>query len=84
MNEVRIGATAPYDLLLIDLCVPDSKGLDTFERVKGWADRVPIVVQSGIDDEAVAVEVVRRGAQDYLVKDDLDAHDFHPVAALCT
>lgn len=73
LNEVRIGATAPYDLLLIDLCVPDSKGLDTFERVKGWADRVPIVVQSGIDDEAVAVEAVRRGAQDYLVKDDLDA-----------
>ncbi len=57
-----------FDLILLDLGLPDSQGLDTFLRIQKVAQGVPIVVMSGLDDEVLAVEAVRRGAQDYLVK----------------
>ncbi|HEX8199970.1 MAG TPA: response regulator, partial [Isosphaeraceae bacterium] len=58
----------PVDAVLLDLSLPDSRGLATFDAVHARAARVPIVVLSGLADEAVAVEAVRCGAQDYLVK----------------
>lgn len=57
-----------FDLVLLDLGLPDSQGLDTFLKLQKVAHGVPIVVMSGLDDEILAVEAVRRGAQDYLVK----------------
>lgn len=57
-----------FDVILLDLMLPDSQGLDTFLKVHARAQEVPIVVLSGIDDEALAVHVVRKGAQDYLIK----------------
>ena len=57
-----------FDVLLIDLCVPDSEGLGTFEAVRAAAPDRPIIVQSGLDEGEVALEAVRRGAQDYLEK----------------
>ena len=73
LQHVDEGTVPEYHLLLLDLCVPDSQGIATFKTVCEWAHRIPIVVQSGIDDESIAVESVRLGAQDYLVKDDLDS-----------
>ncbi len=73
LQHVTDGTVPAYHLLLLDLCVPDSQGIATFKMVCEWANRIPIVVQSGIDDESIAVESVRLGAQDYLVKDDLDS-----------
>ena len=67
----RLAAGAP-DLVLLDLNLPDCRGLETFDRVHGAAPSVPIVVLSGIDDEGVALEAVQRGAQDYLVKMRID------------
>jgi diguanylate cyclase (GGDEF)-like protein/PAS domain S-box-containing protein len=61
-----------HDVALIDLCVLDSEGLGTFEEVRRAAPYLPIVIQSGLDEDATAVEAVRLGAQDYLSKDDLD------------
>ena len=61
-----------FDLVLLDMSLPDSIGLDTFKTVHTHTPAVPIIVLSGLDDEAVAVQTVHEGAQDYLVKSDLD------------
>src|SRR5947208_13625198 len=61
-------ARSGVDVVLLDLGLPDSQGLDTFVRVRREAPKEPIVVISGLDDERVALEAVRSGAQDYLVK----------------
>jgi two-component system NtrC family sensor kinase len=58
------------DVVLLDLQLPDSRGLDTFETLYAQAPELPIIVLSGLADEALAVKAVRGGAQDYLVKDD--------------
>ncbi len=57
-----------FDVILLDLTLPDTQGLDTFLQVQARAEGVPIVVLSAIDDEALAIRSVREGAQDYLVK----------------
>ena len=56
------------DVVLLDLLLPDSHGLDTFRQVHACAPSVPILVLSGDNDEALAAQAVREGAQDYLVK----------------
>jgi signal transduction histidine kinase/DNA-binding response OmpR family regulator len=61
-------AAGGIDAVLLDLSLPDSQGLDTFTRVHAQAPDVPIMVLSGLDDEALAIKAVREGAQDYLVK----------------
>ncbi|MGH7429873.1 MAG: PAS domain S-box protein, partial [Candidatus Methylomirabilaceae bacterium] len=61
------------DLILLDLGLPDSQGLATLGRVRAAAPRLPIVVLTAIDDEGLAVQAVQRGAQDYLVKGQVDS-----------
>ncbi len=56
------------DLVLLDLSLPDSSGLATFDAVHSAAPETPVVVLSGLDDERVAIRAVHQGAQDYLVK----------------
>ena len=56
------------DVVLIDLCVPDSQGLLTFRTAKSHMPQTPIVVQSGLAEEELAVLALSEGAQDYLVK----------------
>jgi phosphoserine phosphatase RsbU/P len=60
------------DVVLLDLSLPDSSGIDTFAAVHVAASSVPIVVLSGLDDEDLAVRAVQDGAQDYLVKGRVD------------
>lgn len=62
----------PFDLILLDLSLPDSFGLETFDRVHAAAPKIPIVILTNTDDDLTAVEAMRRGAQDYVVKFDLD------------
>jgi hypothetical protein len=62
----------PFDVMLLDLSLPDADGLDTLIRAHAEAPKIPIVVLTGHDDEALAVRAVRAGAQDYLVKGRLD------------
>ncbi len=57
-----------FDAVLLDLSLPDSQGLLTFEKLHRHAPRLPVVVLTGLDDEEVALQAVRAGAQDYLVK----------------
>jgi sigma-B regulation protein RsbU (phosphoserine phosphatase) len=59
-------------VVLCDLSLPDSHGLSTFERLHEKAPNVPIIVLSGLDDTTLAVKAVHEGAQDYLVKGQVD------------
>ncbi|WP_123536240.1 bacterio-opsin activator domain-containing protein [Halosimplex salinum] len=59
------------DVLLLDLGLPDSTGLETLERVLDATEFVPTVVLTGLRDEEAGIEAVERGAQDYLVKDEV-------------
>lgn len=65
-------ADGDVDCILLDLTLPDSDGLAGLGRLRAQAPTIPIVVLSGIDDEAVAVEAVRDGADDYLLKGRVD------------
>ena len=67
-------AQGGISLILLDLSLPDSEGLDTFIRVSAGTEDAPIIVLSGIGDEALAVQTVSLGAQDYLVKGHVDKH----------
>jgi PAS domain S-box-containing protein len=62
-----------FDLALVDLGLPDSQGLETFEEVYARTTDLPIIVLSGLADESVAVDAVRAGAQDYLIKAQINA-----------
>lgn len=63
-----------FDVVLLDLSLPDAYGLDTIGRILGQAPGVPIVVLTGLNDEEAAVKAVERGAQDYLIKGQVDGH----------
>ncbi len=61
-------AQGGIDVVLLDLQLPDSRGLDTFRAVEKASPAVPVVVLSGFEDETTALTAVQEGAQDYLVK----------------
>jgi two-component system sensor histidine kinase UhpB len=61
-----------FDVLILDLGLPESQGLDSFKRIYSQAPAVPIIVLTALDDESLAIKAVGLGAQDYLVKGQLD------------
>ena len=67
-----LSADGETALVLLDLSLPDSFGLETFAKVYAHAPTVPIIVLTGNDDAKVALSAVKGGAQDYLVKGRLD------------
>ena len=68
----QVVAQGEIDIILLDLGLPDSQGLDTFMRMHAAAAAVPIIVLSGLDDESLATTAVSQGAQDYIVKGSPD------------
>lgn len=60
------------DLILLDLGLPDAQGLEAVRRTHAAAPHVPLVVLTGLDDELMAVQALQEGAQDYLIKGQLD------------
>ena len=69
-------AEEKVDVVLLDLSLPDSHGLATLDKVQRQTPDVPVIVLTHLDDEATAVQAVRKGAQDYLVKGQLDGDGF--------
>jgi len=72
LREGIAAANAPFDIVLLDLFLPDSRGLDTFAQLQALHPELPILVMSGLDDEQIAEAAVHDGAQDYLVKGQMD------------
>jgi DNA-binding response OmpR family regulator len=60
------------DIILLDLSLPDADGLATLSRLRHYAGQIPIIVLTGNRDEQSAIEAVRSGAQDYLVKGEFE------------
>jgi len=60
------------DVILLDLGLPDSQGLDAVRRARLAAPRIPLVVLTGLDDESVAKRSLQEGAQDYLIKGQVE------------
>jgi two-component sensor histidine kinase len=70
----RLANAIPYlsggktDIIISDLGLPDSQGLDTLKTLKEYSSDVPIVVLTGLDNEIIGIQALKEGAQDYLVK----------------
>lgn len=67
---------AVFDGVLLDLTLSDSRGLETVSKVAARAPQLPIIVLTSTDDDALGVQALERGAQDYLVKDDVTLGSF--------
>jgi len=66
--------SSAVDVILLDLSLPDSQGIDTFFKIQTSAKGVAVVVLTGLYDEALAMQAVHAGAQDYLVKGQADGN----------
>ena len=62
-----------YDVILLDLTLPDGFGFDAYKRVHSASNATPIIILTGLNDESIANEAVKWGAQDYLIKGKLDS-----------
>jgi PAS domain S-box-containing protein/putative nucleotidyltransferase with HDIG domain len=71
-QAIRALGNNQFDVILLDLTLPESQGISTFYNLHARCKGIPIVILSGIDDEMIASEAVRGGAQDYLVKGHAD------------
>jgi diguanylate cyclase (GGDEF)-like protein len=71
-RAIELLSDEKIELLLLDLSLPDSHGLETFTKVYAHSPKVPIIVLTGNDDSALALSAVKAGAQDYLVKGRLE------------
>ncbi len=70
-----------FDIILLDLGLPDAHGLEAVRRAHAVVPHVPLVVLSGIDDEFSPCKPLKEGAQDYLIKGQIDARGL--VRAMC-
>jgi diguanylate cyclase (GGDEF)-like protein/PAS domain S-box-containing protein len=61
-----------FDIVLLDLGLPDAQGLEAVRRARAVAPRVPLVVLTGLDDESLAARALQEGAQDYLIKGQIE------------
>src|SRR3984885_10187464 len=71
-EALRLLEKGGVDIVLLDMGLPDGHGLDTVRRARAVAPGVPLFVLTGLDDEALAAEAMREGAQDYLIKGEIE------------
>src|SRR4030042_5603938 len=63
-----------FDVALLDLNLPDSRGLDGIERIAAQEPMVPVIILTGLDDETLGIQAVRKHAEDYLVKGQINSN----------
>lgn len=63
-----------FDIVLLDLTLPDSFGLETLKRTRAEAGNIPVIVMTSLDDEEFTLQALQMGAQDYLVKGEFDTN----------
>ncbi len=73
-EALRILSEEHFDVVLLDLSLPDKQGLSTVAQTHEAAPDLPIVVLTGLNDKVIALEALRQGAQDYLVKGKIDSN----------
>src|ERR1700674_4965108 len=66
-------AKGGVDVVLLDMGLPDAQGLDTVRRAHAAAPGIPLIVLTGLDDEALAAAAIREGAVDYLIKGQVES-----------
>jgi signal transduction histidine kinase len=71
-EALRLLTKGGIDIVLLDMGLPDGHGLDTVRRARSAAPEVPLIVLTGLDDEALAAEAMKEGAQDYLIKGEIE------------
>lgn len=71
---IELARREEADVILLDLVLPDARGLDAFDRIHAEVPHSPVIVLSERDDENLALNAVQRGAADYLVKGRIDSH----------
>jgi signal transduction histidine kinase len=73
MSEAELHlAKGGVDIILLDMGLPDAHGVETVRRTRSFAPNVPIIVLTGLEDEALAAEAMKEGAQDYLIKGQIE------------
>lgn len=70
-DAIKLTGSHDFDVVLLDLGLPDSFGLDTLRNFKAAKIKAPVIVLTGLDDEEIAITTVKEGAQDYLIKSNL-------------
>lgn len=71
---IELCRSQSFEIILLDLSLPDSQGYATFECLRQQAPQTPIILLTGSDDQELALRAVRAGAQDYLIKGEINAH----------
>ncbi|MEO8174692.1 MAG: response regulator, partial [Sediminibacterium sp.] len=72
LDQALLQLKEPIDIILLDLSLPDSNGIDTFNSIIKHAGATPVVILSGLTDTKLALDAITLGAQDYLIKGDFD------------
>lgn len=70
-TAIELLGRSQFDIVLLDLGLPDSSGPETFDRLHEACQDTPVIILTGLDDEELAVEKMKSGAQDYMVKGEI-------------
>ena len=66
--------TERYDVVMLDLSLPDKQGVDTITTVCERAPNIPVVVMTSMNDESMAIKALQKGAEEFLVKGEISSH----------
>ena len=73
-DGIKLIETETIDTILLDLNLPDSRGIDTFDSIQAVAGDTPIIVMTGMDNEDLLKQVIAKGARNYLLKGHVNIH----------
>lgn len=71
-EAVKVLENNPVSLVLLDLTLSDSSGMETFMTINRYTATIPVIILSGLDDKETAIQAIAKGAQDFLLKGEFD------------